>query len=156
VKVAVLEGSPKGAALKRFAESTYDIGPDGIISPAMVIDALRKALSACKAPRNAASLAVPAETCIVREITVPFTQDDQIRKVVKFEFEPHLHNNAIEEVIVDSSGYALELRHEANCPACVQAAASTSARPSCRQARRTSGSGTAAASMLTPSCSVPS
>jgi Tfp pilus assembly PilM family ATPase len=32
---------------------------------------------------------------------VPFTDDDQIAKVVKFEFEPHLHSASIEDVVID-------------------------------------------------------
>ena len=100
-KVAVVDGGPKGAKLLRFVEQEYDIPPGEVLTPAIALDALRKALVAAKAPKQAASLAIPAEQCILREISVPFTQDDQIAKVAKFEFEPHLHNAAIEGVVVD-------------------------------------------------------
>jgi Tfp pilus assembly PilM family ATPase len=101
VKVMVLEGGPKGAALKRFAEKEYELDEDGVLSPAVVLDALRAAIAQAKAPKNVASLSVATEQCILREISVPFSQDEQIRKVVKFEFEPHLYSAAIEDVIVD-------------------------------------------------------
>jgi len=100
-KVAVVDGSPKGAKLVRFVEKEYDI-PDGeTLTPTIVLDALRKALAEAKAPKQSACLALPAEQCILREISVPFTQDDQIAKVAKFEFEPHLHSAAIEDVVID-------------------------------------------------------
>ena len=99
VKVAVVDGGPKGGRLLRFVEKEY---PSGDAPPrAEIVATLKQALSAAKAPRNAASLAIAAERCILRSITVPFTSDDQIAKVVKFEFEPHLHSAAIEDVVVD-------------------------------------------------------
>jgi type IV pilus assembly protein PilM len=100
-KVAVLDGGPKGAKLLRFAEQRYELGEGGAVTPAIAVAALKKALHEAKAPRHMASLALPAEQCILREISVPFAQDEQIKKVVKFEFEPHLHNAAIENVVLD-------------------------------------------------------
>lgn len=101
VKVAVLDGGPKGAKLLRFAEVQHDLGEEARLSPATVLSTLREALSRAKAPKNAGCLALPAERCVVREISVPFSQDEQIRKVVKFEFEPHLHSAAIEDIVLD-------------------------------------------------------
>jgi type IV pilus assembly protein PilM len=100
-KVAVLAGGPKGARLKRYVEKEYDLGEAGALTPAAVLAALRKALAEARAPKDSASLAVPAEHCTLREISVPFTEDDQIAKTAKFEFEPHLHSSAIENVVID-------------------------------------------------------
>lgn len=100
-KVAVLSGGPKGARLVRYAEKEYDYGAAGALTPAAVLTALKHALSEARAPRNSVCVAIPAELCTLREITVPFTEDDQIKKVVKFEFEPHLHSASIEDVVID-------------------------------------------------------
>ncbi len=100
-KVAVIHGGPKGAKLLHFVEKEYELDDDGVSTPSTILDALRKALSEAKAPKQAACLALPAEQCILREISVPFTQDDQIAKIAKFEFEPHLHSAAIEDVVID-------------------------------------------------------
>ncbi len=100
-KVAVVDGGPKGARLLRFAETEYEVAKGEPLTPSVVLDAVRKSLAAAKAPKQAACLAIAAEQCILREISVPFSQDDQIAKVVKFEFEPHLHNAAIEDVVID-------------------------------------------------------
>lgn len=100
-KVAVVDGGPGSAKLLRFASVEHELDDSGRLTPAAALDSLRKALSQAKGPRNAASYALPAERCVVREISVPFSQEDQIRKVVKFEFEPHLHSAAIEDVVLD-------------------------------------------------------
>jgi type IV pilus assembly protein PilM len=100
-KVAVLSSGGKGAKLLRYVEKEYDLGTAGALTPAAVLTALRQALSEAKAPRNSVAFALPAELCTLREITVPFTEDDQIKKVVRFEFEPHLHASSIDDVIID-------------------------------------------------------
>lgn len=99
VKAAVVDGGPKGARLLRFAEVPYEPGADG--DPAPLVAALRQAVAQARGPRQAASYGYPAEECVLREITVPFESPDQIAKVVKFEFEPHLHHGAIEDVVLD-------------------------------------------------------
>ncbi len=101
VKVAVVDGGPKGAKLLRYVEREYDQGDSALLTPEMVLATLKKALAEAKAPKNALSVAMQAEQCIVREISVPFTGDEQIRKVVKFEFEPHLHSAAIDDIVLD-------------------------------------------------------
>lgn len=101
VKVAVVDGGPKGARLLRYAEVTHDPGPGGAVSAEAVGVALRKAIADARGPKQAAGYAFPAEQCILREISVPFETEDQIAKVIKFEFEPHLHHGAIEDVVLD-------------------------------------------------------
>lgn len=100
-KVALLSGGGKRAKLVRFVEKEYDLGSAGVVTPAAVLVALKAALSEARAPKNAVCAAVPAELCTLRELTVPFTEDEQIKKVVKFEFEPHLHSAAIEDIVLD-------------------------------------------------------
>src|SRR5204863_3980743 len=90
-----------GAKLLRYVEKEYDYGDAGALTAAAVLTALRQALHEARAPRNSVCLALPAEFCTLREITVPFTEDDQIKKVVKFELEPHLHSASIDEVVMD-------------------------------------------------------
>lgn len=100
-KVAVVDGGARGARLVRFAEVPYELGGAGVPTKETILAGVRKALSDAKGPRHAASHALPAEQCILREISVPFEQDEQIRKTVRFEFEPHLHSGAIEDVVLD-------------------------------------------------------
>lgn len=100
-KVAVVDGGPKGARLVRFAEAEYALGAGGAPTNDDVLAGIRKALADAKGPKGAASFAMPAEQLVLREITVPFEQEEQVRKVLKFEFEPHLHAGAIEDYVID-------------------------------------------------------
>lgn len=100
-KVAVVDGGGKSARLVRFVEVPYEVGGGGVPTKETILAGVRRALSESKGPRTAASHAFPAEQCILREISVPFEQDEQIRKTVKFEFEPHLHAGSIEDVVLD-------------------------------------------------------
>jgi type IV pilus assembly protein PilM len=100
-KVAVLSSGGKGAKLLRYVEKEYDLGSAGVLTPAVVLQAVKETLHEARAPKSAVAVAMQAEQCTLREITVPFTDDDQIAKVVKFEFEPHLHSASIEDVVID-------------------------------------------------------
>ena len=51
-------------------------------------------------PKNSVIGCVEAHDTITREIPVPFKSDDQIRKVIKYEAEHHLHDCDAEDVIV--------------------------------------------------------
>lgn len=46
-------------------------------------------------------ISLDSSEAIVRELRLPFTHPDQIRKVIKFEVEQYIHNYAIDELIVD-------------------------------------------------------
>jgi Tfp pilus assembly PilM family ATPase len=100
-KVAVLATGGKGAKLLRYVEKEYELGSAGVLTPAVVLQAIKDTLHEARAPKGAVAVAMQAEQCTLREITVPFTDDDQIAKVVKFEFEPHLHSSSIEDVVID-------------------------------------------------------
>ena len=62
--------------------------------------AARAALRAAKAKREQLVLGLPARDVIIREIVIPFTEPEQIRKVIKFESESHLPSTNIDEVVV--------------------------------------------------------
>ncbi|HAK95045.1 MAG TPA: hypothetical protein DCM87_08610 [Planctomycetes bacterium] len=48
-----------------------------------------------------AAASLEARECILRELVVPFTSEDKIRRTIRFEAENYLHACAIEDVIVD-------------------------------------------------------
>ncbi|MDJ0520887.1 MAG: pilus assembly protein PilM [Planctomycetota bacterium] len=54
-----------------------------------------------KLPKEDVCASFPAHTSVNREIQVPFFEDDQIRKVVRFEAENHLHSHSIDDVVVN-------------------------------------------------------
>jgi type IV pilus assembly protein PilM len=72
----------------------------GAPDPAELEAALADIFKAGRFSRNHVVASVEAHETIVREIPVPFKADDQIRKVVKYEAEHHLHDCDADDVIV--------------------------------------------------------
>jgi len=54
-----------------------------------------------KLPRDMVVMGFDAYTSIIRELSVPFKNPDQIRKIIKYESEGHLFSFGIDEVIID-------------------------------------------------------
>ena len=108
IKVVELNGSPKAFKVLRVITR-----PDarGRPQPAegetpkeldeLVSDEIREIFQTLKLPKDDVCASFDSGVTIFREIVVPFLEDDQIRKVVKFEAEHHLHSQTIEDVIVN-------------------------------------------------------
>jgi type IV pilus assembly protein PilM len=68
---------------------------------APLVALLREIFDELKLPKDDVCASHDAGTTIFREIMVPFTDEEQIQKVVAFEAEGHLHSHKIEDVIVN-------------------------------------------------------
>lgn len=101
IVVAELDGSPKKFRLVGAARVLIGDAEDAAGRRKAAVAALKQALKQAKARRDAVTLGVQAGRAVIREITLPFTDLEQIRKVVKFEAESHLHDIPIEDVVVD-------------------------------------------------------
>jgi Tfp pilus assembly PilM family ATPase len=62
--------------------------------------ALKQAFADAKIPRARVVAALDSGDAILREVSLPFKGDDQIRKTVRFEMESLIHNYTIEDLIV--------------------------------------------------------
>ena len=62
--------------------------------------ALKQAFLDAKIPRARVVAALDSGDAILREVSLPFKGDDQIRKTVRFEMESLIHNYTIEQLIV--------------------------------------------------------
>jgi Tfp pilus assembly PilM family ATPase len=62
--------------------------------------ALRQAFADAKISRGRTVAALDSGDAILREVSLPFKGDDQIRKTVRFEMESLIHNYTIEQLIV--------------------------------------------------------
>ena len=91
VRVADVEGSDRKLKIRGYGEAVVPAVPDEERVGALT-KAIKEAFKAAKASRDQVVLGIPVRDCVIREITVPFTQIDQIAKVIKFEAEPHLHS----------------------------------------------------------------
>ncbi len=90
----------RGATLDVFA--ARPIVPNEDERPKDAVARILRELFQTHAPASypvAASL--EARECILRELVVPFTNDDKIRRTIRFEAENYLHACAIEDVIID-------------------------------------------------------
>lgn len=63
-------------------------------------EALRGALAGSGIPRGRAAGSVDSAEALVREVSLPFKSDEQIRKTLRFEVESQIHNFTIEQLIV--------------------------------------------------------
>lgn len=94
VKLVELDGSPKKYKITKYV--SREIGITGGLS-----DTIGAVLKEAHARRDGLIAAVDSRNIVIREILVPFLQEDQIRRVLRFEAEAHLHSHAIEDVVVD-------------------------------------------------------
>lgn len=99
VRVVELEGSPRRYRITGAMEVALD--QEQRSDPAGLAQAVKAALKGAKAHKDEVILGLPARDTVIREITIPFTDPDQIRKVIKFESEAHVHGVDVDEIIVD-------------------------------------------------------
>lgn len=99
VRIVELEGSPRKYRITRFGAGpiVYGVGANRTEE---IAAAVKYAFKASRAGRDQVALGIPSHECVVREIPMPFVDEQQIGKVIKFESESHLHSCAIEDVIV--------------------------------------------------------
>ena len=99
VRAVEATGRGKKVRITRFMER--ELTPrGGAPDPEELQVALEEIFKGGKFPRNNVVGSLEANETVVREIPVPFRSDDQIRKVIKYEAEHHLHNCDADDVIV--------------------------------------------------------
>jgi type IV pilus assembly protein PilM len=100
LKLAVVSGSAKSFKVQRFVVEELPDGT-GEEADAARTETVRRVLAENKVLKDDICLAFDAGTAVFRDVSVPFQEDDQIAKVVRFEAENHLHGRAIEDVVVN-------------------------------------------------------
>ncbi len=108
IKIVELTGSAKAFKVQRVVireipdtPAEPEEGQEAASPGGPVSGILRDVFDSLKLPRTEVCATFPSGDTIFREITVPFTDEDQIRKVVRFEAENHLHSHSIEDVVVN-------------------------------------------------------
>jgi len=98
VRILALELAGKTSKILQFHEAPI---PDAELPwEERAVTALRDAVSASKMPKNRVVAALDSGDAILREVSLPFKGDDQIRKTVRFEMESLIHNYTIEQLVV--------------------------------------------------------
>jgi type IV pilus assembly protein PilM len=99
VRAVELSGSKKSFRVVRYAERALH-APGGVPDPEDLRAAIQEIFKEHRFSKHNVVCAVEAGDTVVREFPVPFKADDQIRKVVKYEAEHHLHDCDADDVIV--------------------------------------------------------
>jgi type IV pilus assembly protein PilM len=100
LKLAVLGGKAKSFKVHKVVVEPMPEGT-GEEAEAARVETIRRLFAEHRLGKDDVCVSFDAGTAVFRDVTVPFRQDDQIAKVVRFEAENHLHGRAIEDVIVN-------------------------------------------------------
>jgi type IV pilus assembly protein PilM len=100
LKLVELSGSAKAFKVHRLIVRPMPQGDTPEAEQARV-DLIREVFHEAKASRDDVCASFDAGSTVFREISVPFRDENQIEKVVRFEAEGHLHGRAIEDVVVN-------------------------------------------------------
>jgi Tfp pilus assembly PilM family ATPase len=100
VRILSLELAGKVSKILQFHEAPIPAGETPWEERAVA--ALRDACAESKVPKGRIIAALDSGDAILREVSLPFKGDDQIRKTVRFEMESLIHNYTIEQLIVSS------------------------------------------------------
>jgi len=98
VRILSLEQSGKVTKILQFHQAAIPPGETPWEERAAA--ALKQAFADAKVPRSRIVAALDSGDAILREVSLPFKGDDQIRKTVRFEMESLIHNYTIEQLIV--------------------------------------------------------
>ena len=108
IKLVEIDGSNRKWRVQRvvsYPRSVPQEAEDDSPPPSereLLLTDLKAAWHDSGATRDRAMLAVSASQCILRTMSLPFRGRDEIRKVLKFEAEGHIHSHSIEDVVVDA------------------------------------------------------
>lgn len=97
------EGSAKKMKVVRFERVDLDAPSEGPASRFLdkeVAAVIEKRISAAKISREPVAMSWDSSLTVFRELDLPFTGEEQIRKVIKYEAESHLLNCDIDDVVV--------------------------------------------------------
>ena len=100
VKVLVADIGGRKPRIVAFVEQPIGVEPDEEWSVRALV-ALREALRLSKAPRGRVVASLDSSHAIIRELTLPFSNMDQLRAVVPQEIESMIHTHALEDLVVD-------------------------------------------------------
>lgn len=103
IRLLEAEGTAKKLKLKAFRMiDTHREGSEMLEDSAgskQAAETIKRTISKHKFSRDPSSMALDSSQCVVRELSLPFKGDDQIRKVIKFETESHIQDD-IDDVVV--------------------------------------------------------
>lgn len=97
IRVAAVGGTARAPRLLAFFDQPFDHPPANEAELAALITAL---FERTKLPTDRLISALPTTSCLVRDLTVPFTRQDQIRDTLRFHAESVYHAVSIDEIVI--------------------------------------------------------
>ncbi len=104
IKVVELGGSKSSPKIQRLAVREIPKPPadaEDYDADAVLAAEIKSVFAELQLPKDDVCASFDSGVTVFREIMVPFLEEDQIKKVIRFEAENHLHNHAIEDVVVN-------------------------------------------------------
>lgn len=105
VRILEAEGSVKKMRVTRFRRVDIRTAEEAMQSSFLTKehgDLIDQAMREAKVSREPVAMSWDSDHTIFRELDLPFTGDEQIRRVIKYEAESHLLNCDIDDVVVSS------------------------------------------------------
>lgn len=118
-EAVVVDGNPKRWKILACEAGEIPAPGEGENPAALASSAVAAVLKKIGAPRDPVTLTLSSSGSVFRNMQLPFTGDDAIKKVLKFECEGQLHQFNIDDVIV---AYMPVLEHKAATDIIVAAA----------------------------------
>jgi Tfp pilus assembly PilM family ATPase len=101
VSIAVLSGSRKAPKLADLIHHEFEDGQTARrMGPETLATLIRGLFRRHKLPTDRVIAAAPSIDCLVRDLHVPFTKDEQIRKTVRFQAESVFQSVPIEDLVI--------------------------------------------------------
>lgn len=100
LRAVEVDGGPKGANIRKFVQVPVTL-TEGHTAEEDLVEAIDAMFREHSLPRGNVSISIDSTEAVLRELSMPVTSDDQLRKTVKFEFEHHVHNKSVDDMIVD-------------------------------------------------------
>lgn len=100
VKVCSVESTSKHTKILAYHEEVIPTDPQQTWEQ-HALDSLKKAFSVSKLSKGRVVASIDSGDAILRDVSLPFKDDDKIRKTVHGELESLIHNFTIEDLVVD-------------------------------------------------------
>jgi type IV pilus assembly protein PilM len=105
VKAVEIDGSFRKPRLTKvvvdLVSHSAPSADDPIQGAAAGVETLLGVMKSNKIPKQNVCLGIPSRSVLFRQLVVPFTGVDRIRKVIKFEAEGEIHSQSVDDMVVD-------------------------------------------------------
>ncbi len=100
VKLLSVDAGGKRPKILQFHEVEIPVDPARSWEEGAV-DAMKTAFTKTKSSKAKVVVSIDSGEAVLREVSLPFREDDKIRRTIHAEMESLIHNHAIEDLVVD-------------------------------------------------------